>query len=384
LTDSDFLKCNKEKFTTTQLVGGGIGVTLIIFGLAFAIIWFCRRRKALPKEEKKDVERSKKAGEAEDSDEEESSDEDERDHKRDQKSPSATSGAAARARAAQQASLDQRRSEAEKAPPRPPRTEQTLGHDLNPQSHSHPSSRGSSRAGSPTSSPHVRQLSLTNPDYRNSARASRAAPALSRPPSSISKPTQQPQRPQTAYQNQTRQPAVSSGLKPQDPRTVRASSYVPQAGERRPSQAQNPRAHSVHPPSGHPTRSSSRSSSVSMYSTTNRKQSYQDIPLPALPTEAHHKARSESVYSTASRRESPPGYTSASSRETSPKMKVQTPARPVGSHPGVSRQSTAASVQTFDDAREYLEEEKPQVPSRRAPKKPQAMAESPLPYERSP
>jgi hypothetical protein len=65
-------------------------------------------------------------------------------------------------------------------------------------------------------------------------------------------------------------------------------------------------------------------------------------------------------------------------------MKAQVPARLVGSHPGVSRQSTAASVQTFDDAREYLDEEKPQAPSRKAPRKQQAMAESPLPYERSP
>jgi hypothetical protein len=355
---------------------------MLIFGLAFGIIWFCRRRKrtALPEKKKNDIERSKKAVE-EDSDDDSDDEEDERDHKRDQKSPSATLGAAARARAAQQASLDQRRSEAEKAPPRPPRTEQTLGHGLNPQSHSNPSSRASSREGSPTPPSHARKLSLTNPDNRNSARASRVAPALSRPPSSVSKPSQ-PQRPQTAYQNQTRQPAVSSGLRPQDPRTARASSYVPQAGDRRPSQAQTARAHSVHPPSGNPTRSSSRSSSVSMYSSTSRKPSYQDIPLPALPTEARHKARSESVYSTASRRESPPGYTSASSRETSHKMKAQAqaPARLVGSHPGVSRQSTAASVQTFDDAREYLEEEKP----RRAPRKQQAMAESPLPYERSP
>ena len=61
-------------------------------------------------------------------------------------------------------------------------------------------------------------------------------------------------------------------------------------------------------------------------------------------------------------------------------MKAQASARLVGNHPGVSRQSTAASVQTFDDAREYLEEEKP----RRAPRKYQAMTESPLPYERSP
>jgi len=378
---SDFLKCNKEKFTTTQLVGGGIGVTMLIFGIAFGIIWFCRRRKALPqeKERKKDIEKTKQAVE-EDSDDDSDDEENERDQKRDQKSPSATLGAAARARAAQQASLDKRRSEAEKAPPRPPRTEQTLGHDLNPQSYSHPSSRASSRAGSPIGTPHARQLSLTNPDYRNSARASRVAPALSRPPSSVSKPSQQPQRPQTAYQSQTRQPAVSSGLRPQDPRTIRASSYVPQNGDRRPSQAPTARAHSVHPPTGNSTRSSSRSSSVSMYSTTSRKPSYQDIPLPALPSEAHRKVRSDSVYSTASRRESPPGYTSSSSRETSPKMKAQAPARLAGNHPGVSRQSTAASVQMFDDAREYLEEEKP----RRAPRKQQAMAESPLPYERSP
>jgi len=94
--------------------------------------------------------------------------------------------------------------------------------------------------------------------------------------------------------------------------------------------------------------------------------------------------RSESVYSTASRREDPPGYTSSSSRETSPKMKAQASSKVVGNHPGVSRQSTAASGRTFDDAREYLEEERPQVPSKRAPRKQKAMAESPLPYERSP
>jgi len=359
---------------------------MLIFGVAFGIIWFCRRRKALPqgKEQKKDTEASKQTIEEDSGDDEEEDEEDERDQRRDQKSPSATSDAAARARAAQQAAMDQRRSEAERAPPRPLRTEQTLGHDLNPQSHNHHSSRASSRAGSPVRSPHVRQLSLTNPDYRNSARTSRVAPALSRPPSSVSKPPQQPQRPQTAYQNQTRQPAISSGLRPQDASTVRATSYVPQAGERRPSQAQTARAHSVHPPSGNPARPSSRSSSISMYSTTSRKPSYQDIPLPALPAQAHRQVRSESVYSTASRREDPPGYTSSSSRETSPKMKVQASARLVGNHPGVSRQSTAASIQTFDDAREYLEEERPQVPSKRAPRKQKAIAESPLPYERSP
>lgn len=353
---------------------------MLIFGIAFGIMWFCRRRKAIPKNKKKDEETIRKAEDV-DSDDDSDDDEEEEGEKprRDQKSPSATSGPAARARAAQQSSIDQRRYESEKAPPRPPRSEQTLGHDLNPRSQ--PSSRASSRAGSPVGHSHTRQLSLTNPDYRNSTRSSRVAPALNRPPSSVSKP-QQVQRPQTAYQSQTRQPAVSSGLKPQDPRTVRASSYVPQAGDRRPSQAQNPRAHSVHPPSGNPARSSSRSSSVSMYSNTSRKPSYQDIPLPALPSEAH-RARVDSVYSIASRKnEDPPGYTSSSSRDTSPKMKAQAPPRLVDSRPGVSRQSTMASVESYADASEYLQEAKKEMPARRAQRKPQAIAESPLPYDK--
>ena len=328
------------------------------------------------------MEKSSDSDEENDSDHDSDEEEDERDDEgisrkdKDKKSPSVASGPATGVRAAQQAVVDERNSVREngKAPPRPPRTDQTLGHDLNPANHA--SSRSSSRTGSPTGPP-VRNLSLTNPDYRKSGVSVRP----SRPSSNVS--TQAPQRPKTAYQDQHR-PAVSSSLKPQNSRTVRASSYVPQAGDRRPSQVPTTRAHSVHPPSGDSatTRSSSRSPSV--YSNMSRKASNQDIPLPALPFQAYTRSRGDSIISSSSRRntvtrnDDPPGYTSSSSRETSPKMRVQAPPRLINSHQGISRTSSAASIQSEEV---FLDAHEEPVKSRRVPRKQQAIIESPLPYE---
>ena len=312
-------------------------------------------------------------------------------------------------------------------PARPAQTGQTLGQGLNPPSKtdmlSAPSSRASSYAGSPVEPRPMRNLYPSNPDARNTMVGPPGRP--SRPPSTVwqgqgGKPPSS-QRPLTGMQRQQssntpHQPTVSSGLKSQDPRAgaTRSSSYVSQSGERRPSQPPVGRARSFHPSTNSSgqavTPSAPRATSV--YSATSRRPSGQEPPLPALPghagpralaqttvqsqVQAQSRSRSNSVMSTASRAttatrkstylpDDPPGYTS--SRETSPKMRPQPPIKSVSSHQGISRMSSAASIQlggeeeTFVDAPETIEEEvKPQNKTGREGKQ-RDLHDSPLPYE---
>jgi hypothetical protein len=241
----------------------------------------------------------------------------------------------------------------------------------------------------------------------------------SRPPSTVwqgakSSPSQRPLPGIQRQQSSNHQPSISSGLKPQDPRAAaaaaRSSSYVSQTGERRPSLPSAGRARSFHPSTNSSNQAVAPTAprAASVYSATNRRPSGQEPPLPALPghaqasektqaqTQARTRSRSNSVMSTASRAttttrkstylsDDPPGYTS--SRETSPKMRPQPPIKSVSSHQGISRMSSAASIQTggeeetFVDAPESIEEEvKPQVKVSRE-RKQREVHDSPLPYE---
>jgi hypothetical protein len=59
LTCRNYIACTKAKLTTTELVGAGIAVTVLIFGVAFGLIYLIRRRRSRSREKGSMAEKGK-------------------------------------------------------------------------------------------------------------------------------------------------------------------------------------------------------------------------------------------------------------------------------------------------------------------------------------
>lgn len=358
--DSDYLSCNKDKFSTTQLVGAGIGVTILIFALSFGILWLVRRRKGKSgdKNAKHDDEERVRAARADSDDSDSGTDSDdssddedlkkkEKPHKRDHHSNRASSALErdrTRGRARDEDKprrgerTDRTRSPGGKSLPPRPTVEDAFSDDDDPDSgHLRPptASARSSRLGSPTESRSVRQLYPTNPSPRDTLRPpSREPPPYTdkRPHSSVStrRPSERPQakRPVTTHTTSRSLPTEAS--RPLPPRT----SSNQQGARPRPA---------------------TRSDSVYSTDTDSRRMSYHDMPLPQPPT-ASTPVRTSSRRSVSGGKairepESPlepvPAIPASRARGPSPMPVRQDSAATTvseSSRPGVSRQSTAVSI----------------------------------------
>ena len=217
---SDYLSCNRDKFTTTQLVSAGIGVTLLIFVLAFTVLWLMRRRRKPVKSKTRKVDEEQvKAVESED--EERTKPLTKHLEAVNENQSGSTGGEAVRGdrRPISRAVTVQDESEDPTSQLQPP-TLLTVPSQ----------SRRSSRIGSPTEPPSTRQLYPSNPDPRNSLKPPTRP---QRPPSSqwlaASGHEGQPPMPPPRYSSR---PPTSSHLGPRDSRASFSRSPSPSASRR--------------------------------------------------------------------------------------------------------------------------------------------------------